>query len=181
MSGDQTGRRVVHDLSQAAWFGGALAETVVMEAAGRRPVAGTREVAERLAVPWEYGRLTVVPIFAAAGVALTVGNRARLVAQRGAGRTSLVRTGLIGLAAGLDLVRAGLAHRVRAATPGPADADVPTRDATDLARLRSQLRWARWATVLATGAVVVTGARQGEQQRPRELLRGLVDRLSIAA
>ena len=47
-------------------------------------------------------------------------------------------------------------------------------DATpdDVARTQQQLRILQWATPVLTGALIVLGAQQGEQQRPQERFRG---------
>jgi hypothetical protein len=51
------------------------------------------------------------------------------------------------------------------ATPGEATPD-------NVASLQRQLRILQWATPVLTGALIVLGAQQGEQQRPQERFRG---------
>ena len=43
----------------------------------------------------------------------------------------------------------------------------------DVASAQRQLRYLQWALPVLTGAIVVLGAQQGEQQRPGQILAGL--------
>ena len=49
---------------------------------------------------------------------------------------------------------------------------VPAEDTPDdVARTQQRLRILQWATPVLTGALVVLGAQQGEQQRPSQRIR----------
>ena len=48
----------------------------------------------------------------------------------------------------------------------------------DVASAQRQLRYLQWALPVLTGTVVVLGAQQGEQQRPREILTGFGNKLA---
>jgi hypothetical protein len=66
----------------------------------------------------------------------------------------------------------GDGHAVHGATE-------PSWETTDdVASAQRQLRYLQWALPALTGTVVVLGAQQGEQQRPREILTGLGSKLA---
>ncbi|MDT5267687.1 MAG: hypothetical protein QOI90_4313, partial [Mycobacterium sp.] len=48
----------------------------------------------------------------------------------------------------------------------------------DVAVAQKQLRYLQWALPVLTGAIVVLGAQQGEQQRPSQILAGVGSALS---
>jgi hypothetical protein len=47
-----------------------------------------------------------------------------------------------------------------------------------VAAAQRQLRYVQWVLPLLTGAIVVTGAQQGEQQRPSQILAGVGNTLA---
>ena len=66
-------------------------------------------------------------------------------------------------------------HPVEGATdPSPSTPD-------DVAAAQRQLRYLQWALPVLTGAIVVLGAQQGEQQRPGQMLSGLGSMLARRA
>ncbi len=46
------------------------------------------------------------------------------------------------------------------------------------AAIQQRLRILQWATPVLTGALIVLGAQQGEQQRPQERVRGWLQNAS---
>src|SRR3954467_12882642 len=88
--------RSLHDVGLAAWFGGTLANAVALNpaAAEADTADGTGRVAN---TGWDrWGPVNAAAIGAplAGSVGELVGNRSRLVAQRGVGATALAKTGL---------------------------------------------------------------------------------------
>lgn len=185
MAGDNTLTRTIHDVTQAAWFGGALMGAVSIPAA-RRAVADERrgvQVADEAWMAWQPISTTAIATHLIAGLGLTWANKGRLAAEAGAKRTTLAKTGLTFAAMATDAwsrrLGAELSDEVDALPSGPATARPEYAERTDATRRR--LRIAQWSTVALTGAVIAVGARMGEQQRPRSLARGIADRLGLAA
>lgn len=185
MAGDNTLIRTVHDLTQAAWFGGALMGAVSIPAA-RRAAGDDRRgirVAEEAWTAWQPISTTAIATHLIAGAGMSWANKARLTTQGGATATTLVKTGLTVAAVASDVwarrLGAELSHATDDRPGGTAQPRPESDERTDTTRAR--LRLAQWATVALTGAVIASGARMGEQQRPRSLVRGLADRLGRAA
>lgn len=185
MASDSTFARTIHDVTQAAWFGGALMGAISIPAT-QRAAGDARQgirIAEEAWTAWQPVSTTAIASHVLAGAGLTWGNKGRLAGQRGAPRTTALKTGLTVAAVATDRwarrLGAALSDDVEMATSGTAqprpEAD-ERRDAT-----WRRLRLAQWATVALTGAIVAVGARMGEQQRPRNLARGIADRLRLAA
>jgi hypothetical protein len=114
------------------------------------------------------------------GLGLTYVNRSRVVSQRGV---------LASVTAKNALTAAALAASLRSGQMGKqvSDAgDVPLRDGTtatddtptDVARAVRQLDVLQWALPALTAGLIVLSAVQGEQQRPSNVVAGVVDRLT---
>lgn len=185
MAGDATITRTIHDVTQAAWFGGALMGAVSIPAT-RRAVDDERQgvrVADEAWTAWQPISTTAIATHLVAGLGMSWANKARLAAETGAMRTTALKTGLTLAAVATDAwsrrLGAELSDGTGALPTGSATArpeEATRRDAT-----RKRLRMAQWTTVALTGAVIALGARMGEQQRPRSLARGIADRLGLAA
>ena len=65
------------------------------------------------------------------------------------------------------------------AAAGATEPSASTPD--DVAAAQHQLRYLQWALPVLTGAIVVLGAQQGEQQRPGQVLAGFANTLSRRA
>jgi hypothetical protein len=185
MAGDDTITRTIHDVSQAAWFGGALMGAISIPATRR--AAGDAQQGIRIAdeawTAWQPVSTTAIATHLIAGAGMTWANKGRLTAQAGAKRTTALKTGLTLAAMATDAwarrLGSALSDEVDRDTAGTAQPRPEADERADATRKR--LRLAQWATVALTGAVVALGARMGEQQRPRNLVRGLTDRLGLAA
>lgn len=185
MAGDATLTRTIHDVTQAAWFGGALMGAVSIPAT-RRAVSDARQgvrVADEAWTAWQPISTTAIATHLVAGAGMTWANKGRLAAEAGAKRTTLLKTGLTFAAMATDAWSRRLgsalsdeAEQLPAGTAQPRTGSDERSDAT-----RKRLRLAQWSTVALTGAVIALGARMGEQQRPRTLARGIAARLGLAA
>jgi hypothetical protein len=93
--------------------------------------------------------------------------------------TNIVKTGVFAAALGADLYAAALGRRIARQQPASVDSAVEPNAATpeDLAAAQRQLRAVQWAVPALTGLNIVLAAKMGEQQRPTNLLSGLVERL----
>lgn len=172
-----TALRVVHDLTQSLWLGGATMGAISIDAAASVAPDEPARVAgvDRAWRRWHKVSTPAIAAHLVAGLGLTIANRGRLAAQAGGPRTMVLRTALTGVA-----LTSEVAARRTGARIGE-HAGEPEADPAALRSLERRLRIARWATVGSTAAMVGVGARMGEQQRPRELLRGIATRLGIAA
>ena len=176
--------RSVNDLGLAAWFGGVLMGAT---AVNRAPsdIADAAARAEVVGGAWDRWR----PINAAAigatvigGTLLTVGNRERVVAQRGVAALSVVKTAITLVAVAGSAWSGWLGRRISAAGAVPVgDGTTPT-DATppDVAVALRRQHVLQWVIPALTGVLIVLNAAQGEQQRPGHVARGVVRRLRLA-
>lgn len=174
MSSRNTLLRSAHDLGAAAWFGGSLAGVISIN--GTASVARTTERTRYAADGWaRWAPVSVAAIGAhlVGGLGLINANRGRLRGQRGAMANTIVKSALTLAAVGTTAYSGVLGAKVAAAGEVPAKGATEPSAATpdDTAGAQQQLRILQWATPVLTGAVIVLGAMQGEQQRPVEILR----------
>lgn len=168
--------RTLHDLGAAAWFGGALMGAVALNGASK-DVADADERARVAAAGWARWS----PVAAAAigahlvgGLGLVVANRGRVRGQAGVTANTAVKTALTGVAMATTAYSGMLGAKVAKAGPVRTQGGtVPSLDTPhDVAKVQQQLRVLQWVTPVLTGALIVLGAQQGEQQRPAEILKG---------
>jgi hypothetical protein len=177
MSSRNTVIRSLHDLGAAAWFGGSL-----MGAAGvNGAAAAVRDPQDRAriaAVGW--GKWT--PFSAAAigahligGASIPYANRGRAKRQSGVTANTVTKLVLTGAALGATVYSGILgAKTAQGAGHHTAGATEPSASTPDgVAAAQKQLKYLQWGLPVLTGAIVVLGAQQGEQQRPKEILSGL--------
>lgn len=176
MSENNSVIRSLHDVGLAAWFGGSLMGAIGLNGAA----AGANDPQERLNLA-ETGWTRWAPVNAAAigaylvgGSGLLVSNRKRVARQKGAGATTLAKTVLTGAALGITAWGGKLNRDVAAAGKQPVHgATEPTPGTHDkVARAQKQLRLTQWLIPATTGALIVLGAVQGEEQRPAAQVRG---------
>ncbi|HET7328901.1 MAG TPA: hypothetical protein VFJ14_16640 [Nocardioidaceae bacterium] len=174
MSDNNSVARSLHDLGAAAWFGGSLMGAVGLNGAA----AAASSPAERLQLS-SQGWARWTPVNAAAigahlvgGIALLAGNQRRLRHQPGAKSVTVAKVALTLTAGGLTAYSGVLGRTVdKHASQGGATPTEPSSGASaELAKAQKRLKAVQWATPAVTGALVVLGAVQGEQQRPRALL-----------
>lgn len=185
MHDDNTIARSLHDVGLAAWFGGSL-----MGAVGLNGAAGqVKDPAERATISsegwkqWVPWNLAAVAAHVAGGVLLTSANRRRTVAQSGVASTQVLKAGLTAAALGVTAYSRYVGRRIQEAGAVPVVDPTRPGDETppEMARWQRQERVLQWAVPALTGALVVIGAKMGEQQRPVQVLTGTVDRLIHSA
>ncbi len=167
--------RSLHDVGVAGWFGGSLMGAVALNGASK-DVSDPTERAMIAASGWaRWAPFSAVAIGAhlLGGGGLLLAHRDRVRSQPGVGANTAVKTGLtlaaLGTTAYSGLLGAKLSKAADVKTEGgtvPADT---TPD--DVAHTQQQLRILQWITPVLTGALVVLGAQQGEQQRPGQRIR----------
>jgi hypothetical protein len=167
--------RSLHDLGAAGWFGGALMGAVALNGASKdisNPLERSRIAAKGWA-RWAPFSAVAIGAHLLGGSGLLVANRDRVRSQAGAGANTAVKTILTTAALGTTAYSGLLGARLGKAGDVPAEGGTTPSDATpdDVAGIQQRLRLLQWVTPVLTGALVVLGAQQGEQQRPGERIR----------
>jgi hypothetical protein len=170
--------RSLHDLSLAAWFGGNLAGAIGINGAAAA-VADERERLRVANAGWaRWSRVTqaAVAVHLASAAAVAYGNKGRVLAQRGVGASSVAKTVATAAAVGATAWSGALGRKLDAATGTPVEGSTEPAPQTppDVERAQRQMRVLQWAVPVLTGAVVVLNALHGEQQRPSQVLPGLL-------
>jgi hypothetical protein len=182
MSHRNTMIRSLHDVGLAAWFGGSL-----MGAVGLNAAAAAASAPQERTTLSSIGWARWTPVNAAAiaahlvgGAGLIVTNKARVSAQPGARANTAAKAGLTVAAAALTAYSRALGKKVEAhADEGAVGTTEPAPAASgELQSAQRQLKLAQWALPALTGALLVLGADQGEQQRPKSLLRSQLARVT---
>lgn len=165
--------RSLHDVGAAVWFGGSLMGAVALNGAskdvsdpGERP-----KIASSGWVRWAPFSAAAIGAHLLGGAGLLLAHRDRVRRQSGVGANTVVKTALTAAALGTTACSGLLGARL-AGTGGDADTEsgtVPSAASPgNVARTQQWLRILQWATPVLTGALIVLGAQQGEQQRPQE-------------
>jgi hypothetical protein len=185
MAETNTVARTLHDVGLAAWFGGSLMGAVGVNGAAAEAESPTErsKIANAGWARWTPVNLAAIGAYVGGGIALTTGNRKRMLAQAGVGQASAVKTVLTGAALvatgwsrvlGQKVMNAGTPPVQGATEPGPGTPD-------DVAAAQRQLKALQWVIPALTGALLVVNARMGEQQRPQSVVSGVLHRLNPAA
>ena len=177
MSSRNTIVRSLHDLGAAAWFGGSL-----MGAVGVNGAAGAvRDPQDRARVA-SVGWAKWAPVNAAAigahlvgGGLLLYANRDRAKHQSGVTANTVTKILLTGAALGATVYSGILGAKTAQGDGHSVDGATEPSSSTpkDVAAAQQQLRYLQWTLPVLTGAIVVLGAQQGEQQRPGQVLSGV--------
>ncbi|CAA9380712.1 MAG: ABC-type Mn/Zn transport systems, ATPase component [uncultured Nocardioides sp.] len=177
---EHTLSRSLHDLGLAAWFGGTLANATALNAAAAEADSPSK-VGAVANVGWD--RWT--PVNAAAIGAHVLGSigmlstdLGRVSTQRGVARTVALKTGLTVAALGATAYSRSLGQRVSQQTEVPAASGTEPAAGTpkQVANAQRQLTVLQWVIPALTGALVVVSSHAGEQQRPENVLEGLLAR-----
>lgn len=176
MSRAQFLARSLNDLGLAAWFGGTLMGAVgINEAAARASTGETAAVASAGWARWTPVNLGAIGAHLTGATLLLMGNKGRLVAQRGVGTVSAVKLGLTAAALGATAYARVLGKRVEANQNEPAAGGTSPSSGTssEVAGAQRQLAVLQWAVPALTGGMLACDAVLGEQQRPSEVAAGL--------
>jgi hypothetical protein len=175
MSEKNTLIRSLHDVGLAAWFGSSLMGAVGVNGAA----AAAADPQERLRLAgvgwgkWQPFDAAAIGAHLLGGTGLLTVNKARLATQPGARSMIAAKTALTGVAVGLAVYNKRLGKQAgEHQQEGPRGATTPAEDTSEeLAATQRRLRITQWALPALTGVLVVLGAAQGEQQRPKSLVR----------
>ena len=178
MSNRNTVVRSLHDLGLGAWFGGALAGAVAVNGAA----ADIPDEKQRLRVAnagwarWTPVNLVAIIIHLVGGAGVLVGNKGRVASQKGVGTSTIAKTAVTGAALGVTAYSRALGKKLEQAegTPVEGGTEPAAGTPTDIARAQQQLAVCQWVIPALTGALVVLNAVHGEQQRPSQVLPGIL-------
>lgn len=176
--------RSAHDVGLAAWFGGTLANAVALNpaagATSRHSDAGA--VANAGWDRWTPVNAAAIGLHLAGSVGQLVGNKERLVAQRGVATMAAVKTGLTVATLAATGYSRVLGRRVSEAGDVPVDSGTESTTLTPepVAAAQRQLKVLQWAIPALAGALVVVSAFAGEQQRAGQVKKGVSQRLMDA-
>jgi hypothetical protein len=177
MSSTELAWRSLHDLGLASWFGGSVFGSVALPhtddddttKAGRRQRAVEGETWRR----WSPVVTGSMAAHLVGGAGLILANRSRHRYQKGVATATTVKTVLTVTAVALTIGAAAEGYRSQ-------ERRRKLEEGGDESLQRAQERADRLMRVVGplipatTGALVVLGALEGEQQRPREVVRGVV-------
>ena len=174
--------RSLHDVGLAAWFGGTLANAVALNPASAEAdtADGTGRVANTGWNKWTPINAAAIGAHLVGSVGQLIGNRSRLVTQRGVGTAALAKTGLTIAALAVTGYSRVLGRKVAEETSVPALAatEAAASTPTDVAKAQRQLNVLQWAVPALTGALIVVSSLLGEQQRPSEVKKGVLARFT---
>ena len=174
--------RSLHDIGLAAWFGGSLMGAIGVNGAAA-VVDDPRErgrVANAGWARWTPVNLAAIGAHVVGAVWLTGANKGRVAAQRGVGSAAFTKAALTAAALGATAYARALGQRMMN------EGDVPVAGGTtpaaqtppEVEAAQRKLQKLQWAIPALTGAALVVNARMGEQQRPKEVLSGLIGRFT---
>ncbi|WP_331782920.1 hypothetical protein [Subtercola sp. YIM 133946] len=160
----------MHDLGLAAWFGGTLMGAVGLNGAA----AKAKDPAERLVLSsqgwakWAPVQLAAIAVHGIGGLGLIGGNKSRLASQPESRNNTTVKLVLTAAAAGASLYSGLLGRTIsKHAAEGADGVTEPSNSSSaDLAAAQKKQHILQWVLPALTGALIILGAQQGEQQRP---------------
>lgn len=181
MSNRNTVARSLHDLGLAAWFGGSLMGAIGVNGAAADVDDPTQRarVANAGWARWTPANLVAIGAHVLGAVQLARANKGRVIAQKGVAANSAVKTGLTAAALGATAYSRVLGQKVMSHGDVPVAGGTAALPSTppEVAKAQKQLKALQWAIPALTGGLIVSTAVQGEQQRPTEVVRGLLQSL----
>jgi hypothetical protein len=171
--------RALHDLGLAAWFGGSLMGVVGLNGAAEAEGGNLRtaQIASHGWARWTPFNAAAIGAHLLGGAGVLLVNRKRVLGQRGVGASTVAKALLTAAALGATGYSRVLGKKIElASSPDPADAEKADAVPIGIEQAQQQLRVAQWTIPLLTGALEVLNALHGEQQRPGEQARGVVQR-----
>jgi hypothetical protein len=181
MNHDNTIAHALHDIGLSAWFGGTL-----MGAIGLNAAASTAaDKRERLAIAnagwsrWAPVNLAGIGAHLLGGTLLVAGNKGRLATQRGVKSTSAIKLAVTTAALAATGYSRVVGKKLEQHSGQPVDGTTEAAPETlpEVATAQRQEQLLQWVLPALTGVLVILGSRMSEQQRPQQVLTGIVDRL----
>ncbi|MFI6510245.1 hypothetical protein ACIBCT_21780 [Streptosporangium sp. NPDC050855] len=170
--------RAMHDVGLAAWFGGSLMGAVGLN--GASGVVSDRNERLRVAnsgwMRWKPVNALGIGLHLVGAVGLLGANSSRVAHQKGVGASTAVKGALTVAALAATAYSGALGTKLENAGDVPAESGVKPEKETpqDVAKAQQQLRVMQWVIPAVTGTLLVLTSLHGEQQRPGEVLRGVI-------
>lgn len=181
MSERNTVLRSMHDVGLAAWFGGSLMGAIgVNGAAGEVDDPRQRSrVANSGWARWTPVNGAAIAAHAIGGLGLIRANGGRIGGQEGVEAWTWLKTATTLAALGATGYSRVLGRRMQAMGDQPVESGTESTASTppEVEGAQRQLRYLQWAIPALTGSVLVMSAFMGEQQRPNQVLGGVLGRL----
>ncbi len=170
--------RSAHDLGAAAWFGGTLMGAVGLNGATAK-AKDPKERTRLSALGWAKWTPVQIAAFAAHGIGglgLIGANKGRVKGQDSVGSNTAWKSVVTVIGMALSLYSGILGKKVgELADEGGQGATEPRPGASDeLAKAQKQLQVTQWLLPVFSGIVIIMGAKQGEMQRPENIVKGLL-------
>ncbi|MEV0328802.1 hypothetical protein AB0H63_20480 [Micromonospora echinospora] len=182
MSERHTVLRSMHDLGLAAWFGGSLMGATGVNGAAAQISDRTQRLPMASAgwARWTPVNAAAIGAHLAGAVGELVTESPRVLTQSGVGRMSAVKTALTVAALAVTGYSRMLGMRLeKAGQPPVAGVTEPQPDTPRaVASSQRQMKVLQWAVPAITGALIVVTSYAGEQQKPGQVLRGILGRAS---
>lgn len=170
----------MHDLGLAAWFGGSLMGALGVNNAAAQ-IDDERQRLPIASAGWArwtpINALAIgVHLVGAAGELVT--ESPRMLVQSGVGRMSTVKTALTVAALAVTGYSRLIGMKLeRAGNPPVEGITEPNHETpSNVANYQRQMKMLQWAIPALTGALIVVTSYAGEQQKPGQVMRGMVDR-----
>lgn len=169
--------RSLHDLTAAAWFGGSLMGAIGLNGAA----AEAKDPTERTRLSSKgWGKWAPVQTAAFAGhlaadLAIAWENKGRIAKQDSVAANTIYKTVVTLAGAAVTLYAGVVGKKVdELSEEGAEGATEPRAGASDeLKAAQTQLRALQWAIPAFAAWVIILGAKHGEMQRPKNILKGL--------
>ncbi|MFC6020908.1 hypothetical protein ACFP2T_32650 [Plantactinospora solaniradicis] len=182
MSERHTVMRSIHDLGLAAWFGGSLMGAIGVNGAAAKVSDSTQRLGVASAgwARWTPVNAAAIGAHVAGAAGELITESPRVFAQSGVGRMSVVKTGLTVAALAVTGYSRLLGMRLEKFSGVPVTGVTEPDHGTprQLASRQRQLRVLQWAVPALTGGLIIVTALAGEQQKPGQVVRGVLKRMS---
>jgi hypothetical protein len=180
MTDTDTTARTMHDVGLGAWFGGSLMGAIGLNGAASQvdDVGQRARVANAGWARWTPVNLGAIGAHLLGGGMLTWANKGRLSTQQGVASTSVAKTAVTVAALGATGYARVLGQRVMNAGDVPVEGGTSPSAITppDVADAQRQLNMLQWLIVGLTGTLIWMNALMGEQQRPKQVAGGMLER-----
>jgi hypothetical protein len=181
MNRDDTLARAMHDLGLAAWFGGSLMGAIGLNGASHvvdNPKERAR-VANAGWARWTPANLVAIGSYVAGAAVITFTNRERVRRQRGVAEASGLKTSLTALALAATAYSRYLGQKMMEAGDVPVESGTTPSEQTppEVAKAQRRLKVLQWAIPAHVAGLIVISSKMGEQQRPKNVLRGVAERI----
>lgn len=179
MSQRNTVIRTLNDVGLAAWFGGSLMGVIGLNGAAEEEGGNLRtaRVASNGWARWTPVNAAAIGVHLIGAAGIGVVNRKRMFGQRGVGAASVAKTVVTAAALGATAYARVLGKKIElASSPNQEDVQRAENVPVEVEQAQQQLRYVQWTIPVLTGVLEVINALHGEQQRPNQQVRGVLQK-----